>query len=152
MGGFEGTITWEGASPQGTCVASACNIANSNLKPGLECACQGPFFEGSIIWKGPEASGACNLQLTVVLLVISAIVALFGLLCKLPSACRRRKRRPAPHMSQEARELSGQLLTEVGLQDYIPTFEEECITVDAMRMMSENDFNGLGLKKGHRVL
>ena len=45
--------------PIGRCEPAECNITNSNMKLGKECACNYGFF-GEISWVGPIASGECT--------------------------------------------------------------------------------------------
>lgn len=152
--GFEGGITWEGHVPKGNCTPKACNIANSNFEPGTACACKWPLFSGSITWQGPLVTGGCSLDHKNTLGVLGAflLLCLFLFLCQGTGRCHRQLRKGIAVGSEREIEFSTQLLAEAGLQEHIPTFEAEGITLDAMRAMTEEEFQQLGLKKGPRVL
>jgi len=59
MRGFEGNITWNLATPVGSCAAVPCLVTNSNGMPGTGCACKSGFA-GTIRWAGVEVDGTCD--------------------------------------------------------------------------------------------
>jgi hypothetical protein len=52
-------VTWEDGKASGTCEAQPCRLANTNDRPGGDCACK-DGFKGELSWNGAVLSGECN--------------------------------------------------------------------------------------------
>ena len=58
LDGYNGTISWKGEEPLGTCTAVSCKIPNSDFAAGADCQCL-PGFYGQIKWNGNKTKGEC---------------------------------------------------------------------------------------------
>lgn len=97
-------------------------------------------------------TGGCSLSLKNALGSLFFLLGLFGLYYQGTGRCCRKLRKGIAARSEREVEFSTQLLAEAGLEEHIPTFQEEGITLDAMRATTEEELQALGLKKGPRVL